>query len=286
MATEECAVLLKQDPNEQENCTISGLPNETYHSARGVSKSDLSEILDWTPAHWKAKKEAPHDETDAMKFGTALHTAILEPDRFTTDYEIAPDVDKRTTAGKIAWREAESRGKILLKADQVTAIKAMRENAMALNAVQVLLSSGEAEVSMFAHLSDFHPLRGKARPDWLCREQSSILDLKTTQDARPNHFNRSVYEYHYEMQVAYYSHIYNLLTGDRLRAFVFVAIEKTPPYAAAAYVLDAPAIEYGAVECRNALLQFQNCFRDDCWPAYSRNVETLGLPKWAMAANY
>ncbi len=52
---EEYALLQQApDPNAQENCTLSGVPNEAYHAARGVSKSDLSEILDWTPAHWKA----------------------------------------------------------------------------------------------------------------------------------------------------------------------------------------------------------------------------------------
>ena len=280
--------LLQQapDPNAQENCTLSGVPNEAYHAARGVSKSDLAEILDWTPAHWKARKEEPREETDAMRFGTALHAAVLEPDRFAAEYEIAPDVDRRTKAGKETWEAAQAGGKILLKADQMQAVGRMRDNILDLHAVQVLLSSGEAEVSMFAHLADFHPLRGKCRPDWLNTEQSAILDLKTTTDARPQKFNNAVFEFHYEMQVAYYSHIYNLRTGDTLRAFVFVAVEKTPPYAAAAYVLDAPAIEYGGVECRRALDIFQRCFANDDWPGYSRQVETIGLPKWATAASF
>lgn len=284
---EECALLQQApDPNAQENCTLYGVPNEAYHAARGVSKSDLSEILDWTPAHWKAKKAEPHEETDAMKFGTALHAAVLEPDRFASEYEIAPDVDRRTKAGKETWEAAQAGGKILLKMDQMRAIGQMRDNILDLHAVQVLLSSGEAEVSLFAHLTDFHPLRGKCRPDWLNAEQSAILDLKTTVDARPQKFNKAVFEFHYEMQVAYYSHIYNLRTGDTLRAFVFVAVEKTPPYAAAAYVLDAPAIEYGGVECRRALDIFQRCFANDDWPGYSRQVETIGLPKWATAASF
>ncbi len=284
---EEYALLQQApDPNAQENCTLSGVPNEAYHAARGVSKSDLSEILDWTPAHWKARKEEPHEETDAMRFGTALHAAVLEPERFASEYEIAPDVDRRTKAGKETWEAAQAGGKILLKADQMQAIGRMRDNILDLHAVQVLLSSGEAEVSLFAHLTDFHPLRGKCRPDWLNAEQSAILDLKTTVDARPQKFNKAVFEFHYEMQVAYYSHIYNLRTGDTLRAFVFVAVEKTPPYAAAAYVLDAPAIEYGGVECRRALDIFQRCFANDDWPGYSRQVETIGLPKWATAASF
>ena len=284
---EEYALLQQApDPNAQENCTLSGVPNEAYHAARGVSKSDLSEILDWTPAHWKARKEEPHEETDAMRFGTALHAAVLEPERFASEYEIAPDVDRRTKAGKETWEAAQAGGKILLKMDQMRAIGQMRDNILDLHAVQVLLSSGEAEVSLFAHLTDFHPLRGKCRPDWLNAEQSAILDLKTTVDARPQKFNKAVFEFHYEMQVAYYSHIYNLRTGDTLRAFVFVAVEKTPPYAAAAYVLDAPAIEYGGVECRRALDIFQRCFANDDWPGYSRQVETIGLPKWATAASF
>lgn len=284
---EEFAVLQQApDPNAQENCVVEDLPNEEYHAARGVSKSDLSEILDWTPAHWRAWKEAPWKETEAMKIGTALHAAVLEPERFARVYAVEPEVNKRTNAGKEALREAAAGGRILLEPDQMRDVLGMRESVLSLHAVQVLMSSGRPEVSMFAHLPDFHPLRGKARPDWLNPDMSAMMDLKTTTDARPKEFGKTVFEHHYEMQPPHYGRVYNLLTGDVLRLFVFIAVEKKPPYAVAPYILSNPAIEYGRHECRNALELFRKCVVEDSWPAYPTDVGTIGLPKWALAAGF
>lgn len=286
---DECALLRQApDPNAQENCTLSGVPNEAYHAARGVSKSDLADIIKFTPAHWKAKKDGilPREETDAMKIGTAVHALVLEPDQFPLRYAVGPNVSKSTKVWKEAESAAAAEGIILLKPSEMRDVEGMRESILRVPAVQMLMASGEAEVSMFAHLSDYHPLRGKCRPDWLNWNLSAMMDLKTTEDASPAGFPKEIAKYRYEMQASYYSHIYNLRTGDTLRTFVFIPVEKKIPYAAAAYVLDAPAIEYGGVECRRALDIFQRCFANDDWPAYSRQVETIGLPKWAMAASF
>jgi hypothetical protein len=48
------------------------------------------------------------ESTDAMKIGSALHTAILEPADFVDRHPVAPECDRRTTIGKATWAEFQA----------------------------------------------------------------------------------------------------------------------------------------------------------------------------------
>src|SRR4051812_34967536 len=58
------------------------LPAKTYHALDACSKSSLDWIADYSPMHLKWNREHPEEPTDALKFGSALHTMILEPAKF------------------------------------------------------------------------------------------------------------------------------------------------------------------------------------------------------------
>ena len=59
---------------------IKDMPNEVYHAHESISKSGLDLILR-SPAHYRFRERS--EPTRAMQLGTASHTAILEPARFT-----------------------------------------------------------------------------------------------------------------------------------------------------------------------------------------------------------
>lgn len=66
------------------------VPEEEYHDLEGrASSSVLRTILTESPAHAKAQMDDESDPTSAMRFGTMLHTAILEPSRFEREYSVA-----------------------------------------------------------------------------------------------------------------------------------------------------------------------------------------------------
>jgi len=59
-----------------------------------------------SPRHFLQYKLKEKKTTPAMIFGSMIHCLILEPDEFEERYYIAPKCDRRTKAGKAAWKEA------------------------------------------------------------------------------------------------------------------------------------------------------------------------------------
>ena len=69
---------------------------------------------------------------------------------------------------------------------------------------------------------------------------NALIDLKTAVTAAPQRFSRSLVDYGYALQAAWYQDGYEALTGERL-PFVHVVVEKEPPHLVAMYQVDADA---------------------------------------------
>jgi exodeoxyribonuclease VIII len=258
------------------------MTNEAYHAERSaVSNSGISKLVQ-SPAHFRAYLDEGFSETPALIFGRIAHEAILEPDRFA--YAVAPQVDKRTKSGKAEWAdfEAENADKHILTSDDEKAILRMRDNVYAHPAAKAALttSKGRAEVSVFGYQGDQSGELCKCRPDFW-RDDNIIVDLKTTNDAGPHEFNRSVFKYGYHRQAAFYLNLCSRAKAEKQEAFIFICVEKTTPYAVAVYMADAEMIEYGRWQYERALLTLAECKINNYWPGYSEKIETISLPAWA-----
>jgi hypothetical protein len=258
----------------------------SYHRHAGISKSKLDSIAQ-SPLHYWAKWLDPNrvesEPTPAMEFGTAVHTAVLEPDRFTFDYQLAPDVSRTTKAGKAAWEEAAAGGKKLLKADEWHQIEAIRASIFAHPmAGKILRASGRAERSFIADCPQ-SGLQLKSRPDYLT-DSGWIVDLKTTVDASARSFQRSCANFRYHVQAAHYLNVYQLCTGEPARGFIFIAVEKTAPYAVQVFEASPTFIQVGAAEVRRNLTALARAIDsypiDVPWPGYSEDVVQLEPPSW------
>jgi hypothetical protein len=74
---------------------IEGQPTAEYHGDRSaVSSSALKQML-ISPAHCLRYLNEGREETPAMLTGTMLHAALLEPDRFATEFAMVPVVRAR-----------------------------------------------------------------------------------------------------------------------------------------------------------------------------------------------
>lgn len=88
---------------------VVGMPNDTYHDLPSVSASFLKTLIQRSPAHAKWEREN-REETPAMKRGTLIHTALLEPhllgELYCTLPEDAPrKVSDETMEAVRWWRE-------------------------------------------------------------------------------------------------------------------------------------------------------------------------------------
>ena len=253
--------------------------NAEYHAADGISKSDL-DLIHRSPAHYKA---ARHEDTPALRFGTAFHCAVLENERFNATYTVI-EGDRRTKAVKDAIKDAEAAGKIILTKDEFDAVSGMRDSVFKSRIAAALIDGATIEHSVFAELDG---VRVKCRPDGWNVEKGVLFDLKSTEDASPEGFARTVAKYRYHVQDAFYRHVVASATNcdaDDL-SFIFVAVEKKPPFAVALYTLDELAKLQGWVSAREDLRTFREASERDNWTGYSPKIETLALPRWAVESD-
>ena len=127
---------------------------------------------------------------------------------------------------------------------------------------------------------DASGLRCKGRIDCLATiaGRAAIVDIKTTTDARPDAFARSIATYGYHFQAAHY------LAGMRANGvdvvgFVVIAVESRAPHGVAVYELDAEALEVGEERRRALLSTLAECRASGRWPGY--RTQTISLPRWA-----
>lgn len=258
---------------------LSGISNADYHAHPAVSKSGLDKIAQ-SPAHYLAYLNGAERDTEAKIFGTAFHDFVLLPDTFAKQYTVLPDdFNARTKDGKALAAQIKAAGQTPLKTGQMADIKGMAAAIAAHPRAAALLQGGQAEQSIFWTDGDTG-IDCRCRPDYL-HPSGIIVDLKTTADAAPAEFARSVANYRYHVQDAFYSEGYYQATGKWPRGFVFIAVEKTAPYAVAVYSLDEEAKAYGRELWQRDLAALQNARQTEIWQAYNPEIQTLSLPAWA-----
>ena len=263
----------------QEYLGLIDLPESDYHAHPAINKSGLDQI-NRSPAHYKAWLKAPRKATKAMIFGTACHRAILEPERI--DSIVGLDVDKRTKEGKEAALRAESEGKILLDQSEMEALKGMVETWKAHPLYEGTHNQGSRHEASAFWKDPGTGLLCKARPDIL-HPSGMIIDIKTTDDASPYEFSKQILKYRYHVQAAWYLNGVTRSAGRLYDQFVFVAIEKKPPYAIAVYVAPERMIAQGQEEYTKDFQAYARCMRESHWPSYPTEVQLIDLPAWAIS---
>lgn len=254
------------------------LAEDIYRSADGVNISSLKD-MGKSPAHYLAKLTEPKAEpTPAQVFGTLLHRAALEPHKLDGSFAVKPEGMTFTTKEGKAWRDAQTFP--IITAEQNEALKGAAVSVASHPAAAAILEGARREVSVFRRVIRNTPdgLLLKGRLDIVAEDSqgaTTIADIKTTEDASPDGFARSIAAFGYAQQAAFYM--------DLLEAsfFVFIAVEKTPPYAVGVYCLDAESIALGREKNQRHLDLLEKCTESGVWPAYSKEIETITLPRWA-----
>lgn len=262
---------------------LTDLANETYRAAEGYSSTTLRDALSGGMAKVQWRRQAPRkaEDSPALSLGTAVHTALLEPERFAAEYAKAPVVNLRTNEGKehMAAFEADCEhfGQTPLKADDYDTVTLMRDSALAYPTVAELLANGAAELSIFYRTHAGVLL--KVRPDWLgCYGRALfILDIKTTDDVLD--FGKSVEKFGYHVQAAFYQHVIQQALG--LQAdFAFCAIGKRIEcgcYPVQLGILDDEDSREGSLQMQDALAVIA--------AGSDAGVSLISRPWWAKQAD-
>lgn len=263
--------------NTTSNNGILSLTEEQYRASEAISKSDL----DWiapprTPAHYKAKKDELNVQprTPAMMLGSLIHRAVLEPDTMS-DFVTRPEgMDFRSKEGK-AWRDSNV-GKTVLSHEEAAQVRDMVDAVWSHPVAKRVFKDAATEVCLFAEDKD--GMQRKGRLDAMIKG-NAVPDLKTAFSADAMEFEKSIGKYRYHVQAAYYIDLCNLLDMEKSE-FLYVVVEKEPPYAVAVYSLDDDAIRLGRMEYQRDLLAVRQCMESGKWPAFADEIREISLPLW------
>jgi exodeoxyribonuclease VIII len=258
-----------------------GLSSRDYHAIDAASSHRLG-LLKKSPLHLKWSISNPTPPSEAMVIGEAIHTAILEPMRFAHEYIKGIKADGRTKEGKAAKEEFAKRAglRTVLEPNIYNDIQNISIACQGHSLANALINAAtEVEVSGFFK----DPTTGifcKMRADAMCENQKTIFDIKSTQDASPSEFEKSIFNFGYHRQAAFYIDGANIL-GKQIENYAIIAIEKVAPYAIAVYRLQNEAIELGRSENRGLLNLYAECVKNNNWPGYPEHFTDVGLPAWA-----
>lgn len=261
------------------------IPEATYHALPGISSSGLSR-LEESPAHYKYEKENPTTPTPAMVFGSMVHRSILEPDVFDATYVKEPKIDKRSSAGKDAYSKwlADNVGRVPVDPETMAKAVGMRDAIWNHPDASALLRPGQSELSMIWR-DPMSQAVCRGRLDCLSYIDGIgwvIVDIKTTQSARKDDFARTCADFGYHRQAAYYMGGASMILKEKVKAFVFIAIEKSPPYSVVCHSASQDMLDAGSNEVEVLLDTYQKCVGEDLWPDYAGGIQEIDLPDWYM----
>jgi len=259
------------------------ISNADYHAGPGVSKSQLDDIA-IDPAFFLWRKAAPVDteKTAALDMGTALHCLLLEPDEYNSRFIIAPEFNRRTTAGKEEEKAfiegCQQSGKIIISHADNRKLQLMRDSVMAHPGARKLLEvDGRSEASIYWNDAETGELC-RIRPDRFLTNTPFIVDVKKVADM--SRFSRHIEEFRYHVQAAMYCEGWRAHTGEMPR-FVFLAVSESIEcgrYPVHTYILDNEAMEEGYRLFRQDLETWHRCNESGEW---GWGFEEIQRPYWA-----
>lgn len=254
-----------------------------YRNHPSVSRSMLWHIME-SPEKFQYYLHNPKESTPALIFGQLFHKLVLQPETFLEDFAICPNADRRTKYGKEIYREfiTASEGRIVVTMDEVEKAQEMC-NALKSNAFAMKLLDGEKEKPFF--WTDNLTGEGcKCRTDVILEvgELPLVVDLKTVTNADTESFTREAIRLGYDFQAAMYLEGVKAVTGKDC-SFVFIVIEKDPPYAINILQADKLFVRRGYDIFRELIGVYHECKKTGLWWGYLgryNQINNLALPSF------
>lgn len=266
------------------------LPEPIYRGAKGISQTQLKK-MEFSSSHYFAAINAPPKlPTPDQIIGILTHALVLEDkELFVVLPEDAPKKPTKAQLGAkkpsqdtqdaIAWWNSfrmANPGKEIIEREEADQLYNIR-NAVVRHPIagEILLRSRQFEVGAFKRHSTGLMMKGRA--DCLCvddKEMTTVPDLKTCGfgGASAQEFSWAIYNWGYHRQAAYYLDVFGATY------FVFIAVEKEPPYSVACYHLTPESIAKGREENERDLQIVAQCEQSGIWPGYPQSLARIGLP--------
>lgn len=258
---------------------------DVYHADKtAVNSSSLVKMtksaLAFKNTFWGPQRE----ETQAMKFGTLLHSALLEGSKFLEQYcpwEDFGDLRKTENKVKKTQFELENAGKIFITQKELDDIQKMIDAVVDHKDAFALLKNGMTEVSGY-FTCEKTGIKQRIRPDFVADHLNVLVDVKTTKDLSADEFSKSIWNYRYDFQMAMYSEGIKRINGKRPDSHAWIAIEKGDNIDVAVYIADEGLLSKGESDYNYCMDRLAKAIKTGTYDKYQPGMQQIGLPHWAL----
>lgn len=271
------------------------MPFDEYRKIDAVNSSLLKAFFR-SHEHGHHAATTERESSDAFVLGAALHTLILEGrDVFTERYNPGGPVNPKTgttfgrqTKAFADWAEANGVDtEALLTDGELVAVEGMAASIKAqpevLETIRAANATREVVIVWDEKLGDT-TIRCKMRGDYI-HPMLGVLDVKTCEDCRAQAFARSIANYGYDLQAAFYVRASHAAGLNPHKDFGWIAIEKKPPHLIGLWTPTDNMLDTGYANMRLAMSRYlaweeagRECIRE---PVRFRPID---LPAWAKGS--
>lgn len=190
-------------------------------TAPRLSYSSIKNLLR-SPRKFAEYYTKPKQPTEAMVLGSALHCAILRPQDFQKEYAVAPELDRRTKAGKEAFEAftQAAEGRTVLTSAQYQDLQnkaAIIQNSELAQSILAPCTVREEQVEAVLTHANLGQWAFRLILDARDPDKKIIVDLKSCSDVQ--WFKWDAKKLHYDLQAALYKALYP--TAE----FYFIAVD-------------------------------------------------------------
>lgn len=284
---------------------VTGMPNSVYQAVSTHVSNSRMKLMQQSAFHYF--NPSPFTDTRPKQIGSAIHAAILEPKKFADDYMLLPELENRQkpeykSACLVVGKEKSSEVNKMLPVElSIKSDKQLRElgssfvfaglecqniedmfNAVYANddAANLLTTDGHCELSGFCTCPRTG-LKLRVRFDKLLNTNEA-LDIKKTQSVHDDDLSKTIWNYDYHIQAAFYSYCYEIITGKKLDRFSFIFVEEKYPQKVAVRYLDDISFEIGMNTVNELLDKIKHYTDNGVVPENNEPSSIISLPEFVM----
>ena len=272
---------------------------EEYDAIPALRRTFAWNIFDKSPGQAVYQRDNPKHRK-VWDTGTMVHTALIEPEEFPVKYSVMPkfedDEANLTKDGELPkspkatayYRQRKAQFEMVCDAGSTDLVtredydmaytfgKNIRKHPVAGR----FYKRGTASEAVVVGVID--EVLCKCRFDSLAEGgMPSGADIKTTKDADAREWRRSVKNFGYYFQAAFYLKLARS-AGLVDPNFLFIICDKTPPYEVVVREMGPRTLLYGDLHVKQALATYEQCVKDDKWPFYAEGIEETEMSDYDL----
>lgn len=241
-----------------------------YNEIKAVNSSLIKECLK-SPMHGWLYLNGEREESQALSLGLLSHSFVLTPESIGQDFFV---IGKGERSAKY---EKEAAGRKIVRDQDFKKAKAISESVYAnKTARDLLLKSTKEQIFTF----DVDGVPCKARIDAYTMG-GTLIDFKTANAWNAQDFVSSIFNYHYDAQLAFYK---SALEANKIEVQWVQIIQTTTdaPFATKVYEIDQEIIDSGFKKIEK-VFPIAKALLEGWKPEADETITKITMPEWARS---